>query len=235
MDHTFAGGALFVCTDGIWSQVSTTEDFAFRLNGAKFLKQRVELLLNPASLNGGLTQLTFIFKSIIPAGTTINFEIQPTGQSEWFPLDARDPSVIANLPPQVLIRAVFNGTVDVMPGMVLDTDARVVAGRMNQTMQAVSGLLSRGFATETVEVIYNVDNFDAARHTVVPKLLVNDAPVNPASVTPIPDPTKESRGKYKAVFDFTGAAISDLRLRVDQTTDSYTKVPFGQDVQINAF
>ncbi|MBO9424693.1 hypothetical protein J7444_08170 [Labrenzia sp. R4_1] len=233
--NAFPGGTLFLCTDGVWAQGFTKEDLSFRINGARFEQSRTVVELGPVGLDGGLTQMTFIYKSITPPGTSIEFEVLPVGQNEWVPLDGRDPSPIGNLPPQCQVRAVFQGAADVCPGMVLDTEARITTGRMHLAGRAVSKLLNFGFATDTVEVIFNVDNYDTLRHTAVPRLLINDAPVDPSSLVQVVDPTKDSRTEVRAVFDFGVSPISSCRLRLDTSGDSATFLPFGQDVQLNAF
>ncbi|WP_186415407.1 hypothetical protein [Pannonibacter sp. P2PFMT1] len=233
--NAFAGGSRFVCTDGIWAQASTTEDFAFRVNGAKFSRSRTVVQLQSVTLDGGMTEMAMIYKRIAPAGTTLSFEVKASGATEWTPIDGRDPSPIANLPPLVQIRMVMQGTEDIAPGVVLDNDARIVTGRMQNIQRAVSKNLIFGFTTETVEVLLNMDAYDTARHNAVPKLLVGASIVEPDTISETVDPSKPTRTLVRAVFDFTGAAIASCRLRIDSSTDSISVVPFGQDVQLNAY
>ncbi|MCW5720423.1 MAG: hypothetical protein KIS86_04700 [Devosia sp.] len=233
--NTFAGGSKFVCTDGIWSQGSTTDDFSFRYNGAKFEKNRTVVEMNAAVLPGGFTELRMVFQGWEPAGTQRSWEIKPFGVEDWIPFDARPDNPLANLPAQASLRMVMQGTEDLAPMIILDTHAVMITGRMRNDLRGVSKDLAFGFATETIEMIVNMDAFDIAHHDLVPRLRVGAAVVDADSVTATVDPTKPSRTTYKAIFDFAGAPITGARVQLEGNTDTVVKVPFVQDIQLNAF
>jgi len=234
--NAFSGGTLFLSTDGAWSQGSTSEDFTFRLNAAKFKSSRVVLPMLPLELENGMTEIQMIFKAWEPAATSLAWEIRvPGDNSPWILMDAREDNPLANLPPLVQIRAIMVGTPDVAPAIDLDQYARAIAGRMRPDMRAISKLLDFGFATNAASIVLNMDYFDAAHHTAAPKLvLANGTVVNPISVTPEVDPSKPTRTKFTANFDLP-AGTTKARVRIDATTDSVIDVPFGQDVQANFF
>lgn len=233
--NAFAGGSKFVSSDGVWSQGSTTEDFSFRLYGAKFGKSRTVVEMQAINLAGGMSEFQLVHKGWAPEGTQRSWEILPIGAAEWIPVDARFPNPLANLPAQCGLRMIMQGTNDIAPMIELDTDARVVAGRLRADMRAISQELTFGFSTETVSVVLNQDNYDPDHHDVAIKLIVAGSTIDPDSVTATQDPKKPSRTEIKAVFDFTGAAITSARLRLESLTDTVTYSPFGQDVQLNAF
>lgn len=234
--NAFAGGTSFVSTDGAWAQGSTTEDFTFRLNAARFKSSRVVLPMLPLELESGMTEIQMIFKAWEPASTSLAFEVRVPGENTpWILMDARENNPLANLPPLVNIRAVMVGTEDVAPAIDLDQYARAISGRHRTDMRAISKLLDFGFATDSAQVVLNMDYFDAAKHTASPKLMLADGTVvNPVSVTPEIDPTKTTRTKFTANFDLP-VGTTQARVRIEATTDSVIDVPFGQDVQANFF
>lgn len=233
--NAFAGGTLFVSSDGAWSQGSTTEDFTFRLNAAKFTKSRTVIQFENLELEGGMTEVEMVYKKWAPAATSLVWEVKAQGDPAWVPMDARVDNPLANLPPNVQLRAVFIGTEDVAPAIVLDTYARAVTGRMRDDMRAMSDLKVFGFGTDQAQVILNMDNFKPAKHTAVPKIVLSGGTVIDASaVVSTQDPMKPSRYRIQADFDLP-ASTPSARVRIDATTTEITDVPFGQDVQLNAF
>lgn len=233
--NAFSGGSAFVCTDGVWSQLSTTEDFLFKVNGARFAASRVTVPLESAILEGGMTELTLLFDNLLPAGTKIAFEVKSEGRDEWVPIDPREANALTNLPALVQIRAVLIGTADIAPGIVIDQWARVRTGRMRNDLQAIGKELTFGFSSSQAQIVVNMDAYDSVHHTCTPKIILADGTVvSPASITPVVDREKPSRTKFTANFNF-GSPQTRARWRLDATTDTVVSVPFGQDIQLNAF
>lgn len=233
--NAFGGGTMFVSSDGIWSQGSTTEDFTFRLSTAKFAASRVVMPFESLGLEGGMTEIEMVFQAWEPAATSIAWELKPQGDTEWTPIDARIDNPLANLPPLVQLRAILIGTEDVAPAINLNVYARAITGRHRTDMRAISKLKTFGFTTNEAQVVVQMDYFDPARHTASPKVILPDnTVVEPSSVTVIPDPIKPTRTKFVANFNLP-QTVGSGRVRIDATTDSVIHVPFAQDVQFNAF
>lgn len=232
--NAFTGGTKFVCTDGVWSQGSTTEDFAFRLFAAKFLKSRVEIPMSALTLENGMTEIELVYEGWEPASTSRVWMIKPQGTDEWLPLDGRNPNPLANLPPLVQLKLVMVGTQDLAPMIVLDQYSKALTGRCRPDMQAVSDDLTFGFTTTTIQTVTHVDNFDPAHHTHAPKLMVGATVVTPATTAVEIDPMKPSRRKITANFTL-GAASGSARYRFDMGTDNVYEIPFIQDIQLNAY
>jgi len=232
--NAFTGGTKFVCTDGIWAQGSTTEDFSMRVNGAKFEKSRTVVEMEPATLSGGMTEMQLVYQGWEPDGTVRAWEIKPLGSADWIPFDNRAPNPLANLPPQAQLRCVLQGTEDIAPCLILDaTNARVLTGRMRSDQRAISDVLTFGFSTTELQIVTHMDNYDPVRHTHVNKVMIGASVITGTTVSE-QDPTKPSRWKF--VTNFTlGSPATSCRLRLEGTTDSVVIVPFVQDVQLNAF
>lgn len=234
--NAYTGGSKFACSDGIWAQGSTTEDFAFRVNVAKFKSNRTVVpFVSLGSLENGMTEIQMIYKRWRPAATQLSWEIKAEGESEWIPLDARTDNPLANLPPTVQLRAIFLGTQDVQPAIILDPYARAICGRMRLDMVAISKLKTFGFGTNAARIVLNMDNYNPAKHTAVPKIvLANGTVVTASAIVPEPDFTKPSRTKITADFVLP-AGTTQARARVDATTTQVIDVPFGQDIQLIAY
>lgn len=232
--NQFTGGTMFVSTDGAWAQGDLREDFAFRINAARFLRSRTVVPFEPITLDGGMTELEMIFKAWEPAGTSLVWEVRPQGAADWVPMDDRNPNPLATLPPLVQLRAVFNGTTDVAPGIVLDNWARCTSGRMRSDMTAVSKSLQLGFSTDTFQIVMNVDSYDPLLHTFTPRLIAGGSTVSAAAVIVEEDPMRPSRSRIIANFTLA-SPVSSFRARIEATSTSIVKVPFIQDFQINCF
>ena len=232
--NAFTGGTKFVCTDGIWSQGSTTEDICMRVNGAKFEKSRTVIEMEAATLADGMTEMQLVFQGWEPDGTQRSWEIKPVGSAVWIPFDNRAPNPLANLPPQAQLRCTFQGTEDIAPCLILDsTNARILTGRMQGIQRAISKQLNFGFSTSQLQLVTQVDNYDPARHTHQNKIMVGGTVVTGTTVSE-QDLTKPSRWKFTTNFTL-GAAATNCRVRLEGTTNSIVVVPFVQDVQLNAF
>ncbi|MCC0036552.1 MAG: hypothetical protein H6887_14970 [Hoeflea sp.] len=233
--NAYTGGSLFICSDGIWAQGSTTEDFTFRVNAAKFRTNRVVMQFESLSLTGGMTEIEMIYKKWTPAATRLVWEVKAQGDDEWVVMDDREDNPLANLPPLVQLRLTMIGTPDVAPMIYLDTYARAVSGRMRLDMVAISQLQTFGFGTDAAQVVVNMDAYSAAAHTCTPKLmLADDTIVTADTIVATIDPMKPSRTKFVANFTLPTDTPS-ARVRLEATTNSVINVPFGQDVQLNAF
>jgi hypothetical protein len=238
MTTDFLGGTAFTSTDGIWQQGSLTEDFTFRLNAARFAGSRTVIPFDSLNLDGGMTEVQMVYQGWEPASTSRQWEVKPQGGDEWVPIDGRADNPLANLPPLVQLRLVMLHSEDVAPCIILDNDAVSITGRMRSDMRAISKLVDFEFPTTEAQVVLNMDAFDENHHTVAPKMVLEDGTVvEPEAIAIKPDPRKATRFKYVANFDFAdhGGAQAKARIRIDATTDTVVNVPFGQDVQLNAF
>lgn len=235
MSTDFTGGTYFTSTDNAWFQGDTRIDIAFRLYTAKFKKNRTEVPMAGLSLDGGMTEVHMIYQALTTSVAQLVWEIRQDGGQDWTVLDSRPDNPLANLPPLVELRAVFLGTEDVAPGIYLDENSRAITGRMQANMQAVSKRLAFGFSSPAAQIVLNMDNFDDAHHTALPKIILDNGTVlDPVSVVDEVDPDKPSRTKFTANFTF-GSNQTGVRLRIDTTTDDIKDVAFGQDVQLNAY
>ena len=139
--NAFTQGSRFVCTDGAWSQVISDSDFAMRLKVASFATTRTTVEFDALTLENGMTELRLLHGGWQPGGTALVWEIQPSGSDEWQPLtlaNANGADELLGLPSLVRLRAVFIGTTDLQPAIVMDATARGYTFRPRNTLVAVS-------------------------------------------------------------------------------------------------
>ena len=233
-DNAFAGGTMFVSSDGLWAQGDIKEDLSFRLYGARFAASRTVVPFENLQLTGGLSEVRMVYQGWQPDFTRLVWEVKPEGATDWTPMDEREDNPLANLPANVQLRAVFIGTEDVAPSIVLDSHAISITARHKFNAEAVTRELDFGFATENLQVVMNADAFDSDHHSYAPKIIVGGVTIDPVSVSETVDASKPTRTLFVANFTL-GAPASGCRLKIEGNTDSVTNVPFIQDIQLNAF
>ncbi|WP_029006397.1 hypothetical protein, partial [Azorhizobium doebereinerae] len=160
--NRYAQGSRFTCTDGAWSQVSTEVDFAMRIKAATFAAPRTVVEFAPLTLENGMTELRLLHGGWAPGGTALTWEIKPSSATTWQPLTlsaAEGSDALAGLPALVQLRAVFVGTTDLQPALVLDAKARGMTFRPRGDMVAVSKVQAFGLATSTVQLEVVLDAF----------------------------------------------------------------------------
>ncbi len=234
--NKFAQGSRFACTDGAWSQVSTDVDFAMRIKAASFAATRTVVEFQPLTLENGMTEIRLLHGGWAPGGTAVTWEVKPSTSNTWQPLtlsDAEASDTLAGLPALVQLRAVFVGTTDLQPALVLDAKARAMTFRPRGEMVAVSKVQAFGLATSTIQLEIVLDAFDAARHTVAPRLMIGSSVIAPSAVSITPDLVNGEKRTVLATF-VLGAPVSEARARVDMTTTTVTDVPFVQNIALYA-
>ncbi|KQZ87194.1 hypothetical protein ASD64_07060 [Mesorhizobium sp. Root157] len=208
-NNAYLNGSLFYSSDGGWFTGDLTRDLLFRAIYARFTNPRAVIELTPVSLAGGITDLDFLYESIAPEGTSIDWEIQPEGQAVWSRLvGGEGQSLLYNKPALVKIRAVFNGTSDVQPMLKL-TNSRLRATRSKSGFTGVSEEITLPAAANTVTVTSYLGYFHAPDHTAAIKLVTGAGDVT-ASV--VEDRVAEIGIRRKATFNL-GAPITQFRIK----------------------
>ncbi|OJU66652.1 MAG: hypothetical protein BGO05_05475 [Rhizobiales bacterium 63-7] len=233
-DNAFQGGTMFLCTDGIWAQGDVKQDISFRLYAARFAASRTVVPMENLQLTGGMSELEMIYQGWAPDFTSLVWEVKPEGASDWVPMDARVPNPLSTLPANVQLRAVFLGTEDVAPSIIMNTEAITRTGRMKNNQKAISKAMALGFSTDEFQIVMNVDAYDKLTHSFGVKLIVAGVEVAPLSVNETVDPIKPTRSTIIANFHL-GAPTTSVRALVNGNTPSVINVPFIQDFQLNAF
>jgi hypothetical protein len=234
--NKFTGGSRFYATDGAWAQGDAASDIAFRLYAAKFRDVRTVVPFNNLTLENGMTDIEIVMKSWAPGGTALEWEIKPSGATEWTTFEEHPDTAthpLVGLPALVELRLVMLGTVDLAPMIVLDTALRGRTGRHRGDMVAVSDSIAFGLSTETIVTQFTVDAFIPAEHEFTPKIIVGtDVLTADATVVEV-DPDEPERRTFTSTFEL-GAPATAARMRPEMTTDNPVNVPFIQDCFIAA-
>ncbi|WP_036291566.1 hypothetical protein [Methylosinus sp. PW1] len=235
--NKFAQGSRFLCTDGVWSQPSVDSDFAFRLNCAKFATTRTVVDFQPLTLDSGMTEIRILHAGWQAAGVPVTWRIKnpalPNAQWQSLTLDNADgASDLMGLPPLVQLQAVFIGTTELQPAIVLDANARGVTYRPRGECVAISQSHDFGLSTTSIQTETEFDQFDAAKHAATPKIVIGSTVYTPTSVVVTVDAANAKKRKLLAAF--TVPSTTAARYRIDMTSTEVTDVPFVQDVMMTA-
>ncbi len=232
-ENKYAQGSLFWCTDGVWTQGDNLNDFAFRVNAAKFDATRTVVEFQPLTLENGMTEIRLLYAGWAPAGTQLVWQIKPVGASEWSILLPSDNNPLNGLPALTQLRAVFVGTTDLAPCIVMDANARAWASRMRGDMTAPSKVQDFGLSTTAITLVTTVDNFNPSLHTFQNKIMIGSTILTPTATTFADDPGKPGRRTYTSLFSL-GAATTSARAMPVMTTSNVVDVPFIQDIMMFA-
>jgi hypothetical protein len=236
--NAFAQGSRFVCSDGAWAQPITDNDFAFRLNCAKFVAARTTVDFQPLTLDNGMTEIKLLHAGWEAAGTSLVWEIKVPSipDAPWRPLtldNAQGADDLNGLPALVQLRAVFMGTKDLQPAIVLDAYARGMTFRSRGDFVAIGKVIDLGVATTTVQTDSIIDNFDAGKHTASPKLVVGTT-VHTPGVTTVTDEPSDNGNRRRILATFTVPSTQVARYRLDMTSTEVTDTPFIQNRAVYA-
>ncbi len=233
--NKYAQGSLFYVTDGAWAQGDAEVDFAMRLYGAKFGGTRTVVEMSPATLENGMTDIRLLHAGWAPGGTSLTWEIKPSDSDDWLPLtveNAVDTTWLTGLPALTRLRAVFAGTTDLQPAIVMDASARILTFRPRGDMMAISVDHAFGVSTTSIRLDAVIDQFDPAKHTAAPKLVIGATVYTPVATIVTPDLVSSKKRMISATF--TVPSTTSARARFDMTSSELTDLPFIDNIAMFA-
>ena len=228
--ESYAQGTFFYSTDGAFYMGDLTKDLCFKLHCARFHVPRLEVELDALSLSGGIAAIDILAETIIPDGTDLIYEIQPSGSTEWTPLDyvINGQTVLYNLPALCKLRAVFLGTSDVMPGVGL-LDSRIIISRPRTTFKHISEPVTLASSTQSFKVIVTANEYYEDNHNLTCTLDdVTNATLGIVPATTITEDIEpggdENHKRIKRTFEWTATelatATSEIVINLDGQTTS---------------
>lgn len=227
----YTQGSLFWSTDLAWFQGAPEEDFAFRVNGAEFANTRAVVVFDPLTLENGMTEIKLLYESWVPDGTSMMWEIRPSGTTEWKqirPETADAPNPLRGLPALCELRLTMIGTSGLAPAIMLNSKARGVTRRPRPDATAPTRVLEFGLSTTSILVELSVDMYDETLHTVTPKVIVGSTVYDASTISIARDVSKAERRLISATF--TVAATTEARVQIDMDTTSVQAVPFVENI-----
>jgi hypothetical protein len=251
-NNKFAQGSLFTSTDGAWAMGDMTKDFAFRLQFAQFVSNRVYAQLAPLELGGGIAEIDLNYDSTRPPGTSIQFEVQINGV--WKPLASYyegsplGPTVLG-LPALLQFRVLFTGTTDEMPGIGVAFNSRALTSRRSNTFKHISTARTMPTAVNTVYCDFRLESWRGGTvsapqpyHTFIPRLLVGAGYSNVRTPSLIQDeidpddPTTVIRSCTWNLAALGGTAVTAYKIRCEGTTDNkLSTFLVGERIDIGVF
>jgi hypothetical protein len=231
----FTQGTLFYSTDGAWFGGSQEEDFCFRLNAADFTVNRATVEFDPLTLENGMTEIKLIYESWAPEGTSMMWEVKPSGSDNWSQLaaeTAENPNPLRGLPALCQLRLTLIGTNGIAPAIILNTKARGLTRRPRGDARAISKVLNFGYSTTSILVEVTLDQFDELYHTAVPKIVIGSTTYTAGTVSMARDLSKVTRRLLTATF--TVPSTPSARLQIDMATTTTQAVPFVENVSLFA-
>jgi len=216
----YTQGLLMYSQDGAYFQEAADRDLMLRLNFARFDSPRAVAQLSPLQLAGGMHDLDLLFEGFRPPGCQLFFEVQVGGV--WYPVTAGTASPFTGNPALVPLRAVFLGTLDLMPTLGL-TDSVARVRRMAAAFLHWSTARTLGSNSTSVKVRVLVEGWDAAKHSLTLNIKVGGTTYDVVSTkTQIVD---AALGVRWVEGSFTPTSTNTYTIKISGTTTD-AQVPF---------
>ena len=178
----YTNGTLFQSTDGAYHQGDFTQDLMMRWKFIKFNNPRTTVELTTLSLSDGIADLDFLLEAVVPENTDLIFEYQKEGAGTWYPVVAETAEQLLGLPAMLHMRAVFDGSQDMMPGLYLPGSV-LRASRPRTDFKHISVNRVLAAASENIDIILQLENWDDSKHTCTVKLINGEDTYTHDSVT----------------------------------------------------
>jgi len=213
----YTQGTLFYSMDGAYYQGDFTKDLMMDLRFADFVNPRTVVELDPVSLSGGIADVDLLAEIVEPQSTSMILEYQKSGAGAWFPMEAATADELIGLPALLNLRAVFIGSSDLMPGIML-TGSRLQANRPNLSFDHWSEQQTLASASDNIQVQVLIEDWDPARHTLTCTLVDGGTTYTADSSTDAVE-----GAAIRRTFLFTpedGVGITTFQVRLEGTTDN---------------
>lgn len=222
----FLGGTLFDSTDGVFFQGDLTKDLCFGVEYARFDITRLPVQLTGLNLNGGIHNIGIVAGMIVPENANAEWQMQVGGVWRAIEPTASDGVTLfgAGTSPYYDFRVMLTGNEWAMP--VIDMAAsQVTLFRAKSTFKHISTpyLMASGVTITSITVRTIVENWDAARHTLVAKILhgANYATVKTHNTVTTKAVVNRPEAR-EIIWTFTGIspAISGFKIQMEGTTNN---------------
>jgi len=216
-NNKYTDGICFTSTDGAWFAGDLTTDIAFDLKFAQFNSPRVEILLQPLQLGGGIVGIDLNADAAVPGGTQLSFQVQQAGV--WNTLSKT--FTVVGQPAILPFKAVFVGSSQLMPllGVNTNSNARTNRSRADFTYIGLARTVS-GATNITVNILAAA--WRDTHHTILAILLTDVGFATPitASTVVVKASLQEGVAYRKFIYTFTISAGIPFKLKVTGTTDN---------------
>jgi hypothetical protein len=192
-----------------WVIAQTQTPLFLQFYFAQFRQTQYALQLAAASLAGGISSARITASAHIPAGTSLSWQAQISG--EWIPLDPDNITAFASNPALVPLRVLFTGTGDVMPGIDL-TQAELDVYSTATSLDYFSAARTLGASTTSIKIDGIIENWDAAHDTYAAKVHVGDTTYTASTTVDTPDPQVPTTIRREWSFTVASTSIFSYEL-----------------------
>lgn len=217
--NKFAQGMLMHNIGGAWFTADPTRDLTMRILFAEFTSPRVEVQVQPWTLENGIANIDVLAEAYVPDGTQLVWEIQVGGV--WKALDYYDENILNGLPALLPARIVFVGTTDLMPGVTFGAASTVTTWRPRSDFTHVSEVRTMPGDVDLVEVRLRLEGWDDARHDCECELLTG-AEFNTVEEPEASEdrPTEDPGAIERRFFFELDPVIDAYKIKIEGTTDN---------------
>jgi hypothetical protein len=195
-----SGTAYYLNDTGEWLAVQNSGDICMSLYFPAFESTRVEVLMQPLTRAGGIASIRINAAQHEPEGTKLVWEVQRAGR--WYQISEGELGALTGSPTLVNLRAVFIGTLDLMPAIDMSQTEIELLGQ-ETTFTHISQLHELDAATDSVKVHYYIRGWQDGKHDLDSYLIVPGSPdtvVSASTMTFTPDPSDATTVKAEAAF-----------------------------------
>jgi hypothetical protein len=219
--NKYAGGTFFQSTDDAWFQGSLGVNMCFEVVAAQFSTAPIyTVTLQPWNLEGGMTDIKLLLTKVAPDPASITFEYQLN--NVWYPIappTSSSNNPLYGQPAAVSARMTFQGTADLMPGIVLQ-ESWVYPSAPKTSFTHISVARDTPTAVTHVEFYVTLGGFDPTHHTCTADILVGSGFTTSVAPSSTSDETMPD-GTIKRTFVFTGlTSTSAFKRKIMGTTDT---------------
>jgi hypothetical protein len=226
--NKFTSGSLFASTDGAWFQGDLLNDIALQLVFARFSTPRVEVQMQPLQLENGIANIDINVNAIVPRseGFGLVHEIQDPVSGDWVPLQGEDDTHLVGLPAMLPYRIVFLGTTEMMPGVGVGANSRLLTWRPRSDFTHISEIrdLPGAGTANNIEVRLRLEAWRGAPyHTCVIKLRTGSGYAVVEEADAVTDEVAEddpANAIYRKALFQVDPAIGSYQIEIEGTTDN---------------
>lgn len=221
-DAQVVQGSFFAWQSDSWAVQTGT--IKFRLYCAQWPTGRAVIDLTPLQLAGGIRSLDILGEVAVPGSSGLFFEVQVGGAWKQVNQDLDLSSLPAVLP----IRAVFLGTTDIMPTIVV-TQCKAKVSRSATAFKYISKTRALGGNAAKIEVRLRLEGFNDAVHDCTVTVKTNGG-VTTETADTVADTTLAD-GRIERVCTFNIAADNDYFYVIDGAVSSINTQFIVTDVE----
>jgi hypothetical protein len=226
--NKFTSGSLFASTDAAWFQGDLLNDIALQLVFARFSTPRVEVQMQPLQLENGIANIDINVDAVVPRaeGFGLVHEIQDPVTGDWVPLQSEDDTHLVGLPAMLPYRIVFLGTTEMMPGVGVGANSRLLTWRPRSDFNHISEIrdLPGAATANNIEVRLRLEAWRGTPyHTCTIKLRTGSGYAVVEEADAVTDEVAEddpSNAIYRKALFQVDPAVGSYQIEIEGDTDN---------------